>query len=293
MKNNKDLQKLFKCVVCKHKFYAQESDELRCPSCNSFNIALAKENTVLAVAVKVLVFLAAGVIGFFLTPLIMGNQEEPQVAYVEEPIIRTDGDIPTQSESCDTIETVQDAIAQEIEIKTFFDEVVNKNYIYSFNAHCNLDGQKTLTYELLDAEEDKVVMSNADGKFVNIQPSATGEYRFRVRVKEDGRISEAMLVTGFAQRPVVKITPLSKDELESIINQGEVSSYMKDKGVIGRIYDNAKIKYNTTSKAEDPVYLVRTSDELAYGNWKSVKVIDVEYNEINQVKAVLLDVVYP
>ena len=289
MKDNKDQQKLFKCVVCKHKFYAQESDELKCPSCNSFNIALAKENTILTVLIKVLVFFVAGGVGFFLTPLIMGTPEEVLVSYVEEPVLPVVEDVYTQMEPCDSIEIHQDTIAQEIEIVISFDEVVNKDYIYSFDAHCNLDGQKTLTYELLDVNEDKVIMANADGKFMNIQPSATGEYRFRVCVEEDERISEPMLVTGFVQRPVVKVTPLSKEALESLINQLK-SVYPKRTDIL----KNVEIKYTSSLMEEEaPKFLSQVEENIDMGHWAAVKVIDVDYNDINQVKMVLLEVVYP
>lgn len=289
MKDNKNQQKLFKCVVCKHTFYAQESDELKCPSCNSFNIALAKENTILTVLIKVLVFFVAGGVGFFLTPLIMGTPEEVLVSYVEEPVLPVVEDVYTQMEPCDSIEIHQDTIAQEIEIVISFDEVVNKDDIYSFDAHCNLDGQKTLTYELLDVNEDKVIMANADGKFMNIQPSATGEYRFRVCVEEDGRISEPMLVTGFVQRPVVKVTPLSKEALESLINQLK-SVYPKRTDIL----KNVEIKYTSSLMEEEaPKFLSQVEENIDMGHWAAVKVIDVDYNDINQVKMILLEVVYP
>lgn len=291
MKDNKDLKKLFKCVACKHKFYALESDDLRCPSCNSFNIAVVKENSILATLLKVLVFFVAGGVGFFLTPLIMGDQEKTQVSYVEEPNGPVVEVVEIPSEPSEMVETQIDTIVQEIEIEivTTYDAIVNKDYVYSFDAHCNLDGQKSLTYELLDANEDKVIMSNADGKFMNIQPSATGEYRFRVCVDEDGRMSEPKLVTGFVERPVVKMTPLSKEELEELINQFK-SVYPRRNDII----KNVEIKYTSSLMEEEaPKFLSQVEENIDMGHWAAVKVIDVEYNDINQVKMILLEVVYP
>lgn len=291
MANNIDLVKQFKCVKCKHKFYAKEAADLVCPSCKSDNITQVKENLVFSVVLKSIAFIVAVIVGYLVTPILTGEGKTTSDSNIESVVTSAEQEELIQPIESDIVEIVTEEVPQElvVEIETRFDEVVNNNYIYSFDAHCNLDGQKSLTYELLDVNEDKVIMSNADGKFMNIQPSVTGGYRFRVCVDDDGRMSEPKLVTGFVQRPVVKITPLSEEDLEKLINQlKSVTPRRND------IINNVKIKYTSSLKEEEaPVYLAQVEENIDMGHWAAVKVVEVEHNDINQVKVILLEVVYP
>lgn len=294
MAKNIDSVKQYKCVKCKHKFYAQEAVDLVCPSCKSDNITQVKENLIFSVMLKTIAFIAAAIVSYFVTPIFTGegkNTSDNNVESVVSSVVNEEPIQPKEEVPVEPVEMVKEEIPQElvVEIQTRFDEVVNNNYIYSFEAHCNLDGQKSLTYELLDANEDKVIMSNADGKFMNIQPSVTGGYRFRVCVDDDGRMSEPKLVTGFVQRPVVKITPLSEEDLEKLINQlKSVTPRRND------IINNVKIKYTSSLKEEEaPVYLAQVEENIDMGHWAAVKVVEVEHNDINQVRVILLEVVYP
>lgn len=291
MANNIDLVKQFKCVKCKQKFYAQEAADLVCPSCKSENITQVKENLVFFIMLKAIAFTAAAIVGYLVTPILTGVGKTTPDPNVENVVTFVEQKEPILPIEQNAEEMVREEIPQVlvVEIKTHFDEVVNNNYIYSFDAHCNLDSLKKLTYELLDAKVDNVIMSNADGRFTNIQPSETGEYRFRVRVEEDGRVSEPMLVTGFNKRPVVKVPQLTKEALEDLINQGK-SVLPKRNDII----KNVKIMYTSTLKEEKgPTNLQDVENQLLFGEWASVKVVDVDYNEMNQVKMILLDVVYP
>ena len=291
MVNSIDLVKQFKCVKCKHKFYAQEAVDLVCPSCKSDNITEVKGNLVFSVALKTVAFVVAAIIGYFVTPIIIGEGQTTSDTNVESVVPFVEQEEPIQPIEEVPVEMIKEEIPQElvVEIETRFDEVVNNNYIYSFDAHCNLDSLKKLTYELMDAKVDNVIMSNADGKFTNIQPSETGEYRFRVRVEEDGRVSEPMLVTGFNSRPVVKVPQLTKEALENLIIQGKSVLPKRDD-----IIKNVKIMYTPTLKEEKgPTNLQDVENQLLFGEWASVKVVDVDYNEMNQVNMILLDVVYP
>lgn len=294
MANNIDLVKQFKCVKCKHRFYAQEAVDLVCPSCKSDNITQVKENLIFSIMLKTIAFIAAAIVSYFVTPIFTGEGKttsDNNVESVVSSVVNEEPIQPKEEVPVEPVEMVKEEIPQElvVEIQTRFDEVVNNNYIYSFDAHCNLDSLKKLTYELLDAKVDNVIMSNADGKFTNIQPSETGEYRFRVRVEEDGRVSEPMLVTGFNRRPIVKVPQLTKEALEDLINQRK-SVLPKRNDII----KNVKIMYTSTLKEEKgQTNLQDVENQLLFGEWASVKVVDVDYNEMDQVKMILLDVIYP
>lgn len=291
MRSNNRQLKHFKCANCKHEFYAQETLDLVCPSCKSENIDEAKGNNKSGVILRSLVFVAAVAVGYFVAPILMGN-EEPKQSDTKKVILtssQTGKDNPLiQPAVIDSIEPAEEAVPKNVEITTSFDKVVNMNdsYIYSFDAHCNLDGQEELVYELLDADVDSVIMQTHDGKFQNIKPSETGMYRFRVRVEKYGQTSDPKAVTGFVKRPIVKVKPLSKEELEKLINQLAA----KDRP---DIHKDVKIDYTSTVKDGVSTLADVMNICLAIGDWKSVKVLDVGYNDMNQVVRVELDVVYP
>jgi len=98
-----------------------------------------------------------------------------------------------------------------------------------------------------------------------------------------------MVVTGFDKRPVVKITPLSKEELEQLIIQRVIKTDRPD------IHKDVRIDYTSTVKDDDRAStLAEVMDSRLLMNvWESVKVLEVDYNEINQIVRIKLDVVYP
>jgi hypothetical protein len=141
----------------------------------------------------------------------------------------------------------------------------------------------------LESASDKVVASAADGKFVNIQPSANGEYRLRVRVQDDGRISDLKIVTGFDKRPQATLKKLTASEVETMVNQKKTTSRDNVK------YFAKNIKIELTNNNEDRAYplLADVEAQLIMGLWSSVKVLSVSHNSVNQVSSVKIEIVYP
>lgn len=277
MENNSRMRN-FKCKKCGHSFSASESLEVvDCPKCKSDNISPVESNKWITPLLMVVVFTVCGCIGFWGTGMIRESENE------SEDTVR-----PNEPDT-----SIVDPTPKPIEITTIttsFDPVVNDDYVYSFVAHCNLDSldsEKELIYELLPEREETIIMSNSDGKFTGIIPTPSGTYRFRVRVKDTNQTSEPQIVTGFVERPKITITPMSKDELEKKINQGEAS--------LERVKISPTVRVNYTNKREEDSFksLQDVENQFMYGQWSSVRVVSVEYNKENIITAISLEIVYP
>lgn len=276
MENNSQI-KSFKCKGCGHRFYAPESlDVVACPNCKSENVSLVETNKWVTPLLMAVVFVVCSCIGFFATGEIRKSINESYVISVDS----------TSNSDTD----IQHAPIRPVEITTSFEPVVNTNYVYSFVAHCNLDSldsAKELIYELLPEYEEKVLMNNSDGKFTNVQPTPSGTYRFRVRVKDTNQTSEPQIVTGFNERPKIAITPMTETELEEKINQ-RVSSEERLK-----ISPTVQVSY-TNKREEDAFYSLQdVENQLMYGQWSAVRVISVKYSEEKIITALSLEIVYP
>lgn len=279
MENNSQI-KSFKCKGCGHRFYAPESlDVVTCPNCKSENVSLVETNKWVTPLLMAVVFVVCGCIGFFAAEEIRNSN-----------VVITGGEIEDSTTTDGTVTSDVVTSKSRVEITTSFEPVVNTNYKYSFVAHCNLDSldsEKELIYELLPEYEEKVLMSNSDGQFVGIDPTPSGTYRFRVRVKETDQTSEPQIVTGFNERPKIAITPMTEDELEKKINQ-RISSQERQK-----ISPMVQVVY--TNKREEDAFksLQDVENQLMYGQWSAVRVISVKYSKENIITTVSLEIVYP
>lgn len=250
----------------------------------------------LGIVLKVVAFFVSFAIGFFVTPLIVSDKDNgvKETAQGTTQTSEQEGSVVTKQEEkvqpaaiTETVAEVAKPVVEEIVLS--YDPVVNNNYIYSFNAHCNLEGKKQLVFELLESASENVVASAADGKFTNIQPSANGEYRLRVRVQDDGRVSELKIVTGFDKRPQATLKKLTASEVETMVNQKKTTSRDNVK------YFAKNIKIELTNNNEDRAYplLADVEAQLIMGLWSSVKVVSVSHNSVNQVSSVKIEIVYP
>lgn len=251
-------------------------------------------NKSLGVILKVVVFLVSALVGFFVTPLLISEKSEDITDGTQTIVETQETNQPTSKpaeQPKPAAQTAEVATPQPVieEIIISYDPVVNNNYIYSFNAHCNLDGKKQLQYELLESGSDKVVATNADGKFTNIQPSANGEYRFRVRVQDDGRLSEVKIVTGFDKRPQATLKKLTAAELETMVNQKKTTS----RDNVKYFAKNISIEFTNNEDGRTYPLLADIEAQLIMGLWSSVKVLSVGYNSVNQVNKVKIEIVFP
>ena len=260
-------------------------------------------NKSVGIVLKIVAFVVSAAVGFFVTPLVIPNKSEQLTSddaqQVQNTVSNTNKVSSTTSknktEQTNTTVAEQSQTTSEPakpvveEIVVSFDPVVNNNYKYSFNAHCNLDGKKQLQYELLESGSDKVKATNADGKFTNIDPSTNGEYRLRVRVQDDGRLSEVKIVTGFDKRPQVALKKLTAAELETMINQQKTTS----RDNVKYFAKNIKIEFTNNSDGRTYSLLADLEAQLIMGIWTSVKVVSIGYNSVNQVNSVKIEIVNP
>lgn len=310
-------KKTFYCVDCHHVFMAFENDSTVCPKCHSDNIRLQSKVKSSSLWPKIGVAVAAALIGFFATKGFMvdgtgtaGCGTEGATAYVgsqatlanngaisanigsqqttpQSPAQATEGTGDETSELEQVSDGKADDIPQTIEetITSTFTTPTHVDYIYSFQAKCNLDGKERLMYELMETRDGDVIQNCTDGKFKDLKPRKTGYY-FRVRVLKTNQLSEAKLVTGFNSKPAMIEQKMTVEELESLINGQKAST---DKS--GKIAKGLVIKFTNKTSEDDYNNLQDVENELLFNNWSSVKVASVEYNERGQISKVTLTIV--
>lgn len=184
--------------------------------------------------------------------------------------------------------TVAPTPVEPIKLETSYDPIVSKNYIYSFQAHCNLDGKQNLVYELLDANNDNIIMTSTTGEFTGIKPSATGKYRFRVRVEADGRTSDITTISGFKRAPLIA-KKLTEADIEKMIKNSQTTTREN----VRYFAKNLKIEYANKIEERSYSYLADIEAQVSMGIWTSVKVVEIKYNIENQVSALKFEIVYP
>ncbi|MBO7260569.1 MAG: hypothetical protein J6U97_03650 [Bacteroidaceae bacterium] len=249
-------------------------------------------NKSVGIVLKVAAFVASAAVGFFVTPMLVSGDKETEVVQLQEqkevtkPVANTQTQVAAPAQTVAQPEPEQPQPVVE-EIVLSYDPVVNNNYIYTFNAHCNLDGKNKLKYELLESASDNVVATNTDGKFTNIQPSANGEYRLRVRVEDDGRLSEVKIVTGFDKKPKEALKKLTATEVETMINQNKTTT----RDNVKYFAKNIKIEFTNNEDGRSYPLLADVEAQLIMGIWSSVKVLSVGYNSANQVNSVKIEIV--
>lgn len=296
-------KKTFFCADCHHVFMAFENDTVVCPKCQSDNIRLKKQSTIPTFLPKLGVGIVAALIGFFATKTLLtghfeslpdGNGVTSSGGVIEIPIDNVDipsGVINEPEPNTEDEEKIgsnkPDEIPEGIEQKvvTSFMQPTQVDYIYSFQAKCNLDGKEDILYELMETSDGEVIQTSKNGLFVNLKPRKTGYY-FRVRVVKTGFLSESKLVTGFIPKPAMIEQKMPGSELESLINSQQASS---DKS--GKIAKNIVIAFTNKTSEDHYSNLQDVENEILFNNWSSVKVVSVEYNDRGQISKVMLEII--
>lgn len=228
-KTNKT-QRVFQCHKCSHVFNAEDSSDLKCPKCGSDNIDEKKKKNNLLLP-KIIVFLLAVAIGYFVTPILVpkpsstGNQEEIQPLPIESALTLESG----ESKSADTIATVEAVEVQVKPIKVVCTAPVNvdNRYVYSFTATSNYDGKNKIEYHLLtEPERIDPIKTSADGNFKDVPPAENPEafYWVCAVVKDENRTSDTVRVEGLKARPKEKVSKMSKEKILEMLNGRQASS---------------------------------------------------------------------
>lgn len=216
------------CHECKHVFQAEDSLNLSCPKCGSDNIDEKNKKKSLLLP-KIIVFLLAVAIGYFVTPLLIPQPLPNEPKLVQplpvEPALTLESE---DSTSTDTVAAVGPVEVQTKPIKVVCTTPVNvdNRYVYSFTATSDYDGKNKIEYHLLTTPEkiDPIKISS-DGNFKDVPPAENPEafYWVCAVVKDENRTSDTVRVEGLKARPVEVLRKVTAAEVVAILNKREAA----------------------------------------------------------------------
>ena len=288
MGKDENQMKLFKCYDCGQQFYVsdEDSEDIVCRNCQSDNVSPVNRKPML---MKILAFVAIAAIGFGVALSVMKNNEDNHTGE------HTGGDVPPPT-PIDTLPKVNQALLDIIELS--YKDVEHKNYIYSFVANCNFKDKEKVDfkyeYQLMEEEGGKILQKSSDGKFVNLKPTKTESYYFKVTIS-DGKntvATDSKQAIGFKPKPVTiteLANPWTKEQLEEAILERKAS---KEVNFIAR---SPKISYINLREEEGsgPKNLQDVQSRLHYDLWAGVKVQNIGYNQRKEINSIVLEVIYP
>lgn len=293
MGKDENQMKLFRCHDCGQQFYVtdEELDDVVCRNCQSDNVSPVTHKPML---MKVLAFVAIAAVGFGVALSVMQNDETVPPTNGGE--LTSEGEQPL-FEFKDTLPKVNKSLLDIIEL-SYKDVIPNKDYIYSFVADCKFKDKEKVDfkyeYQLMEKEDGKILQKSTDGKFVNLRPTDTESYYFKVVISdgENAEVTDSKQVVGFKKRPVT-ITeianPWTKEQLEEAILERRASM---EKTFIAR---SVKISYTNLREDEGtgPSNLQDVEAQLDFGIWSGFKVKSIIYNNRNEISSIEIEVEYP
>ena len=284
MGKDENQMKLFKCYDCGQQFYVsdEDSEDIVCRNCQSDNVSPVNRKPML---MKILAFVAIAAIGFGVALSVMQTNPTPPIP----------GPIPEPT-PIDTLPKVNQALLDIIELS--YKDVEQKNYIYSFVANCNFKNKEKVNfkyeYQLMEKEDGKILQKSSDGRFVNLKPTNTESYYFKVTISDGKNTIEtdSKQVIGFKPQPedpYVIANPWTKEDLEDAILERKASM---DKNFVAR---SVKISYTNLREEEGagPGDLQDVEAQLDFEVWSGIKVTNVGYNNRKEINSIEIEVEYP
>lgn len=279
-------KKTYLCHKCNHVFEAEDSLNLTCPKCGSDNIdEKNKKNGMLLP--KILVFLAAVAVGYFVTGILATEEEQTLPVLPEAPIASITPD-PIDSDSVKVVEVVEPvAVVKPITIESTTPVNVDNRYVYSFKVSSDYDGKKIEYHLLKSAEDTEPFMTSPNGQFNEVPPADEAFYLAYAIVKDENRTSDTIRIEGFKKRPIAVRNKLSATEIGKMLNDGTATS---TRNVI--YFDKDNIKVELVGGKNNPYNLpgVVTNIKRVLDR-REVKVSDVVYDSMNRVISMKVEIV--
>ena len=276
----------FKCSSCGQKFDSAEEDYVRCPHCQSDNVAPFKPSKMNLVFAFLAMLMIAG-ITFFALRILLDSSKDTGTE------MDTVGMTGTESSSADgsasgreVRDSVKVVIPPSVTLKV--NEPNYKNGSYSFEASCmDLPAGMKVKYVLMEEFGDKVIKESANGKFVGVAPSAeTGNYKLVLVNVESGETLDEKVLSGFVKVKVLK-AKMPKSELQKLIN-GQDQSLMD---IHPSIVHRPALKFTNLDAGEKcPKIFADIFQKFNMAQWESVDVISVGYNENNMINSVTMTI---
>lgn len=249
-----------------------------------------------------LLFAATAGAGFFLTKQLKSGEE----------VVINDGPTP--------VPAVNDSISLDDPrnptptpdkpantVKLSVSTPVGNNGVYSFKASCS-GAEGNYHYELWNTATKRLVQKSSDGSFSNIPATSSAAYKLALVDDSTGKVLAAKMVGGFKdtsakqdpsannvsptpapEKPKLKL--ISESDLQQRINRHDGSLQGGKKSPVDR---NAKIE--TTGQKSDELRnasdLADIYEKMDFGKWKSVQVVEVDYNDKGVVTRIKVKPVY-
>lgn len=166
-----------------------------------------------------------------------------------------------------------------LSVDTLIYETDTESFTLVMKADSTADAK--LTYQLL-MDGDNELQKNETGEFHNVEPFENG-YDVKLTVEwSDTTIYRQMHVVGFVA-PAKPVEKLTSEELQQLILSKESSL---TRGTNEHISQSFTLK---VIDSQDPPTMMRdVIHRLENGEWKSIQVVNVEYDDNNLVTAITL-----
>lgn len=262
-----------------------------------------------------LLFAATAGAGFFLTKQLKSGEE----------VVINDGPtpVPAVNDSISLDDPSHDVIPDKViiddvnstptpdkpanTVKLSVSTPVGNNGVYSFKASCS-GAEGNYHYELWNTATKRLVQKSSDGSFSNIPANSSAAYKLALVDDSTGKVLAAKMVGGFKdtsakqdpsannvsptpapEKPKLKL--ISESDLQQRINRHDGSLQGGKKSPVDR---NAKIE--TTGQKSDELRnasdLADIYEKMDFGKWKSVQVVEVDYNDKGVVTRIKVKPVY-
>ena len=227
------------------------------------------------IALLVLVFVVCGACGFFLGRVVMeaGKNTEPEVVV----------EVEEYEEVLSTVPVIDGINAP-----------AGKGGIYEFNVSASVESGDAIVYVLYSDEACSVkVADNLDGRFSGIPGTDSKKYYVRVQNYRTSEASDVVAVDGFAKLHMFR--KIQESELENLFNVIKSWSDAPE-WMSASVSTSLQLHVVNLDPDREP-RVTRTLGEVcmkvANGQWESVDVRSLSYDDQNRLLKLSIAVNYP
>ena len=228
-----------------------------------------------------IIFVLCACIGFFLMKSLQSDTNVNEAEDVRD--IQTDS-IKEKPAKVDTL-AKEETNKQKLEIVS--KEVQKVGDSYSLRVICiNVPANVVLKYELPDLR-----LKNSDGYFTRIPGRKSGSYIINVTNSSTGEVLASKTVYGFKLKEEKIVEQMSSSEFQALLlNQGDNSLLGGKHPKVAR-----SISLSFEGLREDdrkPGDILAVREKIAYGIWRSAKVVRVGYDANGKINSARIQPVY-
>ena len=272
--------KTYKCFDCRKTFRAQE-DVDNCPYCGSDNISPSRNVSRYWGLVTLFVFFVFA--GFFLTKMIADKQDNSVTTHeVKQETPVSGGNNQIRNNVSPNILPPPVSVPEIVNVSALQYEKDG----YNFVVEAAVASGHPLEFFLFRDNDVIPVYSSDTGRFINVAWIEGGIYLLKVVNTETNEYAE-MYVDGFIAPPVQPIKKLTKAQLQDIINKQN-----PPKGFYLNFADHYKLKFKGLDPNEPKLDRFDEIFNRLVGTWDSAIVSDIQYDDLNKIVSVTIEVVY-